>query len=110
MLMTRIRVGRSPLNAQQFAIGSTDSPQCDCLSVESSLHYYTQCLIYASQRLTLYGLFEHYIPHFNNLTNKQKHDIILYGYKMDHDEYLYTNTKLTLAVQKYIVNTKRFIL
>ena len=46
--------------------------------------------------------------HFNNLTNKQKHDIILYGYKIDHDEYLYTNIKLTIAVQNYIVNTKRF--
>ena len=108
ILLTRIRVGRSILNGQQFTIGSTDSPQCDCLSFESSLHYFTQCPKYVSHRLTMYGLFQHYIPHFNNMNNKQKHDIILYGYKMDNDEYLFTNTKLTIAVQNYIVNTKRF--
>ena len=110
VLLTQVRVGRSLLNAQQFAIGSIDTPQCECLSVESSQHYFTQCITYTSQRLIMYGLFEQYIPRFINMTNKQKHDIILYGYKMDNDEYLYTNTKLTIAVQKYIINTKRFII
>ena len=56
----------------------------------------------------MYGLFEQYIPLFKNMTNKNKNEIILYGYKSDNEEYLYTNTKLTLAVQKFILDSKRF--
>ena len=107
-LLTRIRLGRSLLNAHQFSIGAIDNPHCVCTSVESSAHYTIQCTLYTSQRQTMFGLFEHYIPQFRNMTNKQKHEIILYGYKIDNDDFFYTNIQLTLAVQKYIIDTKRF--
>ena len=107
-LLTRIRLGRSFLNAHQFSIGATDNPHCVCLSVESSLHYTTECILYIPQRQQMYGLFEQFIPLFKNMTNKKKTEIILYGYKSDNDEYLYTNTKLTIAVQKFIIDSKRF--
>ena len=109
ILITRIRVGRSYLNAHKFSIGFVDSPQCSCgQSLESSLHYFTKCLLYDSQRQILYSLFEHYIPTFKNMTLKQKHDIILYGYNINNKDYLYMNTLLTLGVQKFIIQTKRF--
>ena len=109
-LLTRIRVGRSLLNAHLFAIGATDDPHCLCNSVESSVHYMIQCTLYTSQRQTLFGLFEQYVPQFDNMTNKQKHEIILNGYNIDNDEFIYINTRLTLAVQKYIIDTNRFSL
>ena len=108
MLLTRIRLGRSLLKAHKFAIGATDDPHCVCTSVESSVHYTTQCTLYTSQRQTLFDLFEQYVPQFEHMTNKQKHEIILFGYNIDKDEFIYTNTQLTLAAQKYILDTKRF--
>ena len=107
-LLTRIRLGRSDLNAHKFSIGATDNPHCVCLSVESSAHYTTECTLYTSQRQTMYGLFDQYIPHFQNMTNKKKHEIILQGYKPETEDYLHTNTKLTFAVQKFILDSKRF--
>ena len=52
--------------------------------------------------------FEQYIPTFKSMTLKKKHDIILYGYKIDDDDFLYINTRLTISVQDYILKTKRF--
>ena len=109
ILVTRIRVGRSYLNAHQYSIGLVDDPQCLCgQSLESSMHYFTKCLLFASQRQILYSLFEHYIPTFNNMTLKQKHDTIIYGYNINNNDYLCMNTLLTLGVQKFIIQTKRF--
>ena len=102
-------MGRSDLNQHKFIIGLSDTPQCSChFREESPLHYFIDCFLYLPERQTLFDLFEHYIPKFPNLTKKQKLEIILRGIDIENPEYLQTNITLTIGVQKYIFNTKRF--
>ena len=108
-LLTKIRVGRSDLNLHRFTIGLVDSPQCDChFREESPSHYFLDCFLYAPERLTLFGLIEHYIPKFKSFTKTHKLDIILKGFEIHNSDFIQLNTTLTLAVQKFILNTKRF--
>ena len=108
-LLTRIRVGRSQLNQHKFSVGQIDSPECLCHHREESpLHYFIDCFLYLRERQTMFQLFEHYIPNFKNFTKKKKLDIILNGINVNQDEFISTNITLTFAVQKFIVQTKRF--
>ena len=108
-LLTRIRVGRSHLNQHRFTVGQIDSPECLCHHWEESpLHYFMDCFLYLQERQTLFQLFEHYIPNFSNFTKKKKLDIILNGININQDEFISTNITLTFAVQKFIMQTKRF--
>ena len=108
-LLTRIRVGRSDLNQHKFIIGLSDTPQCLChFREESPLHYFIDCFLYLPERQILFDLFEHYIPNFKNLNKKQKLEIILRGIDIENPDYLQTNITLTIGVQKFISNTKRF--
>ena len=107
--MTKIRVGRLELNQHKFQIGLVDSPQCECLfREESTSHYFLDCFLYSNERQTLFGLIEHYIPNFNNFTKTKKLEIILRGFDIENPEYLGLNTTLTISVQKFIYQTKRF--
>ena len=108
-LLTRIRVGRSMLNQHRFSIGLADSPECICHHREESpSHYFLDCFLYSQERQTLFDLFEHYIPKFNKKSKKAKLDILIMGIHIDNIDFLDTNTKLTIAVQNYILRTKRF--
>ena len=109
-LLTKIRVGRSDLNQHKFTIGLTDNPKCDChYREESPLHYFVDCFLYLPERQTLFNLIEHYIPKFPTFTKQRKLDIILRGIDPDNPIFLPTNTSLTIAVQKFILQTKRFL-
>ena len=108
-LLTKFRVGRSDLNLHKFTIGLIDSPQCDCLfREESSSHYFLDCFLYSPERRILFDLIEHYIPKFSSFKKSQKLDIILRGFEIENIEFIGLNTTLTLAVQKFIMQTKRF--
>ena len=108
-LLTRIRVGRSLLNQHRFSIGLADNPECLCHhKEESSSHYFLECFLYSQERRTLFELFEHYIPNFKNFTKKKKLEIILFGVNLDREEFYSTNIKLTIGVQNFILQTKRF--
>ena len=108
-LLTQIRVGRSNLHSHSFMIGLTDNPVCTCNDGnETSLHYFLKCNLFIAERQVMFKQFEQYIPTFKSMTLKKKHDIILYGYKIDDDDFLYINTRLTISVQDYILKTKRF--
>ena len=54
-------------------------------------------------------LFEHYIQNFRNFTKKKKLYIILNGININQDEFISTNITLTFGVQKFIMQTKRFL-
>ena len=56
----------------------------------------------------MFGLFEHYIPKFTNLNKTRKLDIILNGYEIQNEDFVSLNTTLTIAVQNFILHTKRF--
>ena len=60
------------------------------------------------ERQAMFGLFEHYIPKFQSFTKTRKLDIILKGFEIQNDDFIQLNTTLTLAVQNFILNTKRF--
>ena len=108
-LLTRIRVGRSYLNQHKFSIGHTDSPQCLChFREESPSHYFIDCFLYTPERQALFGLIEHYIPNFPNYSKQKKLDIILNGVNINNDDFISTNVSLTIAVQNFILQTKRF--
>ena len=64
--------------------------------------------MYSQERQHLFDLFEHYIPNFKKLSKKLKLDIIMNGVERDNLDYLHLNTTLTLAVQFFILKTKRF--
>ena len=58
-------------NTFRNSIGHTDSPECLCQnSEESPLHYFLECFLYLPGRQALFGLFEHYIQNFPNLSKK----------------------------------------
>ena len=108
-LLTRIRVGRSMLNQHGYSIGLTDSPECLChFREESPQHYFLDCFLYSQERQTLIDLIEHYIPKFEKLNKKEKLNIIIMGLNIDNDDFLHLNTILTVAVQNFILKTKRF--
>ena len=108
-LLTRIRIGRSYLNQHKFSIGHADSPECLCHHREETpSHYFLECFLYSPERQALFGLIEHYIPNFPNFTKQKKLEIILRGVNIDNDDFLSTNISLTIAVQNFILLTKRF--
>ena len=61
-----------------------------------------------SVQIVLFELFEHYIPNFNNFPKKKKLEIILFGVNLDREEFFSTNVRLTIGVQNFILQTKRF--
>ena len=75
---------------------------------ESPLHYFLECFLYLPERQALFGLFEHYIPNFPNLSSKRKLEIILQGINTENADFYNTNVSLTIAVQNFILQTKRF--
>ena len=108
-LLTRIRTGRSYLNQHKFSIGHAESPECLCLHREESpLHYFLECFLYSPERQALLSLFEHYIPSFPNFSKQKKLEILLKGINIDNDDLYHTNISLTIAVQNFILQTKRF--
>ena len=109
-LLTRIRVGRSYLNAHSFKLQLTESPLCPKCKYhnESTSHFIQTCTAYNEERRTMLGVFEHYIPSFYTFNKQKQLDIILNGFDKDNDILFTTNVSLQYAVQNYIIKTKRF--
>ena len=108
-LLTRIRIGRSYLNAHSFQVGHSDTMFCKCgYKEENSVHYITQCPLYTEARRTMVGRIEQFIPRFRNLTNKKQYEILVHGYERDNDELKSINTKIMISTQIFINETKRF--
>ena len=108
-LLTRIRVGRSDLNLHKFVVGQADTSECLChFKEESSKHYILDCFLYTAERQTLLTLVEHYIPYFSSMSKSDRFNILMYGLHTNNPEYNYLNMKITVALQNYILKTKRF--
>ena len=108
-LLTRIRLLRSDLNLHRFSIGQSDSAECTCQAKrESSQHYLIDCSNYTAERQTLFDRVEHFIPTFKNLTKSMKYEILVMGINPRDHEYISTNTAISIAVQNFIFQTKRF--
>ena len=108
--MREIRLGRSDLQMHKFTIGMSESPECQChFNSETPEHYFLHCFLYSPERQVLFNLVEHYIPNFKNFNKKQKLNILLTGINTDDPEIFHLNKTLTIAVQNFIIETKRFI-
>ena len=109
-MITRIRVGRSYLNAHSFKYQLSESPLCPkCqLHNESTSHFVQIYTAHNAERRTMLGVFEHYIPKFNTFNKQKQLDIILNGYDKDNKHFFTTNVSLQYAVQNFIIKTKRF--
>ena len=108
--LTQFRTGRTNLNECLYTIGLLDEPDCLCHAPnESSEHYLLDCFLYSTERQTLFNLAEQIIPNFQRINKKGKFNILTKGLNSDDPEYYHTNRKISLAVQNFILKTKRFI-
>ena len=107
--ITRLHLGRSDINIHKLSIGQIDKPDCLChAKEESSKHYLIDCFIFSSERQTLFFLVGHYIPNFSRLSKAAKYKILLFGLETDDSDFDYLNYIITIAVQNFIIKTKRF--
>ena len=98
VLHTRLRLGHSQLNSHLFDIGVTQSPKCRCdQGIEDTWHFFFVCPFYSVFRDCLHRIVINYAP-FGLET-------VLYGFS---ESTLENNKKIFLAVQDYILKTKRF--
>ena len=109
-LLTRIRVGRSFLKEHSFTLGFFDSMSCyKCMApCESPLHYINQCEEYSSFRLIILNKVKQVIPNIHLLAKKRQYEILVHSYNPDNDELVRYNTKILIATQDFIYDTKRF--
>ena len=109
-LLTQIRVGRSYLKSHSFSLGFTNSPACECnnLKCETPTHYLTQCTRFAEHRRTLFDQIEQFIPTIRRLPLKRQFEILVFGLEINNPEMNYTNLKIQIFTQNYILKTKRF--
>ena len=106
-LLTRLRVGRSYLNAHSYAIGKSLSPSCLCHEKqETTRHYLLKCFLYSNERQQLLSQVKEIIKHFDRLPQYRQENILLFG--LNGDENFKANTQLQKLVQNYIMQTKRF--
>ena len=112
MLLTRIRVGNSFLNAHSFSKGHTESsicPYCNDNKAENSKHFVIICPKFAGMRRTLFDQIEQdYIPMFKRLSMNRQLEILLHGYDPTNPELKRINGKIMLLTQAFILKTKRF--
>ena len=109
-LLTRIRVGRSLLNEHSYTLGFSESMKCENCSFhrESPLHFITQCDSYKDLRLIMLDKLKEFIPNIHNLSKKRQFEILLFGYDPENVELTKYNTKIMMATQTFIYDTKRF--
>ena len=108
-LLTRLRLERSDLNLHKFNIGLIETPECSCHARnESSLHYLIDCFLYTGERQILFNLIEYYVPNFKTMCKNKKYDVLVMGIDPGNPEFVHTITILSIAVQKFIFETKRF--
>ena len=72
-------------------------------------YFILDCFLYTAERQNLYNLVEHYIPNFPRMTKTAKLNLLLSGFHTDNPEYNHLNTIITIAVQNFIIKTKRFV-
>ena len=108
-LLTRIRLERSDLNSHKFMIGQSETSECLCHSkYETSQHYLIDCFLYNCERQTLFNQVEHFIPNFKSFSKSLKYKILIMGIDTDDPDFNRTNTSISIAVQNFILKSKRF--
>ena len=108
-LWTRIRLGRSSLNAHGFEIQKVDSPSCLChFKNETPMHYFLDCFLYTIERQLLFDQVGLLVADFNQMPKYKQLHILLYGI-LDNENFS-LNKEIAKHVQSYILQTKRFLI
>ena len=118
-LHTQLRVGRSFLAADGFKINLVESNKCQqCQAVldqsfklvpETASHYFLSCNKFDEKRTSLIEKMTQYVPNFRRLSQKRQIEILLSGINLENEEPDPRNLGIVFAVQKYIIQTKRFV-
>ena len=102
-LLTQLRIGHA------FPLGLSLSPKCLCHAPrESPGHMLLKCFMYYKERLTLLSKVENLLPKFKNFTEKKQLQVLLFGLFPDNPDYYQINKSLQIAVQQFLLSTKRF--
>ena len=97
VLHTRLRTNCSSLNLDLFTRNISDSPLCQCGSVENAQHFFSHCRYYQVPRTELMNTV--------SLYQNPSLSLLLYG----NDSFsLETNTIIFEKVHKFILDSKRF--
>ena len=97
VLHTRLRTNCSSLNLDLFTRNISDSPLCQCGSVENAQHFFFHCRYYQVPRTELMNTV--------SLYQNPSLSLLLYG----NDSFsLETNTIIFEKVHKFILDSKRF--
>ena len=107
-LLTQLRVGRSLLNTHGFSVNLTESDQCLCSRTETVSHYLNNCFLYQEERCVLLSKIIKLVPKFDKLPDYKKTEVLLNGINLNSNEPDSRNIPITLAVQNFILQTKRF--
>jgi hypothetical protein len=97
VLLTRLRTKCSSLNHHLHLKNIVESPNCRCGSIESTYHYFFECILYSNIRPQLFNI-------VSNLSQLSL-DTLLYG---DASKSKNINLQIFTAVHEYILNSKRF--
>jgi hypothetical protein len=97
ILHSRLRMQCPSLNQQLYRKNIVDSPNCICGLTESTTHYLCHCLRYTAQR-------KMYINSINVPINLTTEILLFRSPKLAPNQ----NVELFLAVQKFVIYSKRF--
>ena len=107
-LHTQLRVGRSQLNAHKFGLGLSETDKCLCERPETVSHFLNSCFLFQEERHALNTRMSRILPNFTTLSDKTKLKILLEGINLHSEEQDSRNIPIALAVQSFILQTKRF--
>ena len=106
-LHARLRIGLSTLNAHLFQIchDTTSSPSCTCgHHNEDTTHYILCCPLHNDHRMTLFAEIVTILPQFDELSNRDKLNTLLYGTNVSKTQ----QANIASMFQTFIVRTQRF--
>ena len=67
-----------------------------------------ECFLYTIERKSLFDQVKQLVTNFDRMSQQNKLDMLMFGYP--DTDHLLINKKLTLLVQTYILQTKRFLI
>ena len=91
-----------------YTINLAENDLCLCSQTETVKHYFFKCFLYQNERSILFEKLDKILPKFSKLPDKRKIDIILNGINLNSEEPDSRNIPITLAVQTFILQTRRF--
>jgi hypothetical protein len=107
-LHCQLRIGRSFLKSHSFAINLSQDDLCLCDHPETTSHFLLNCFLFQPERETLLAKICQLYPPFTRKSTQQQTYILLNGINLENEEPDVRNVQIFYAVQKYILQTKRF--